>query len=141
MRHVAGCAKHERDRSNTMGRNRIARYLCARAWPPDYLAAAMMTEGRLVWSRNTHTGAWYVYSFDDANIYVATKLDERWKVGYFSRYPLAARITVTLSDQCLKLADAKRIADEHHHQYILDSGDLNAIEYITRFPLPKEVAV
>jgi hypothetical protein len=87
----------------------------------------MMTEGRMVWHRDTKNGGWYTYSYDDQNVYTARQVNNPglWR---------AAVNGIVLGEvSTLKLA--KRLADQHHHADIRKNGSLQVHEYILRYPL------
>ena len=93
-----------------------------------------MHDGKLVWSRNRNTGAWYVFAHDDEQIlYVATPAAESTKYG--AGWNLEVKRRHAESNWLgwhKKLRLAKAAADKHHHARILMGDDEDLKEYIRR---------
>ena len=107
----------------------------------------MMKEGKLVWSKNTQTGAWYTQSHTDGGgpelIYVATKLEPGcWEVSVIDRETTLRIGGVDFSAPVSRIlglrgtfVQGKRLADEHHHAYLREYGTAYDKRHILRYPV------
>jgi len=103
-----------------------------------------MNAGRMVFSRSWPEGNWHADShLDDYAWYICEKKDYGGWLAKFVRRrddqtdapPLRRLVESEDLGWRLKLAEAKRICDEHHHAAILASDDESVKGYVTRWPL------
>lgn len=99
---------------------------------------ASMIEGRLVWSCRTR-GLWHANSnADQFTWYRLRRVVESpawWRVILCTRVPGFAPIDEkTIGGRC-SLREAKRLADQHHHDDISTRGGERIRNYIARYPL------
>jgi hypothetical protein len=104
-----------------------------------------MNAGRLIFSKPRHANvSWETSSdLDDRTFYVCEKQDYGgWLAKVGSRLedqrsapPLRYLVERTDIGWRLKLVDAKRLCDQHHHKAILASDDESLKGYVQRWPL------
>lgn len=98
-------------------------------------ATMTMNAGRLVWSRNGRTGAWFVEAADNEDRrYVVEREGGGWRTVVKYRF---GHEDVELGHRSF-IKEAKRLADAHHHARIKESDDeaLQGLrDYIARYPL------
>jgi hypothetical protein len=94
-----------------------------------------MIEGRLRWSQLHFERGWYVWSHGEEFCYYAKPVTDGWETSVGNRRHNIDHISL---GRTRLLTDAKRLADQHHHEHIRQVGPEPLYQYTLRYPVEED---